>query len=219
MMPKEKKNNQNLENNGECDVCYDNIERNFVFEACGHKSRLCFDCLKDYFSKKSKDSIFPLVCPEKGCKERVIWRDLTLILDGNLLEKIIGISYQNYLNKFNNVLRQCNYMGCQQIFRSDSKIHVCDQCSKVLCVNCSIKSDQPVDFHEFSCSVIENDSLQKKILLESLENTALCPTCNIVIQKNEGCAHVHCTFCNTHFCWKCSKSFPQNKIYQHGCDM
>ena len=49
----------------------------------------------------------------------------------------------------------------------------------------------------------------KKLLLE-IDNIQLieqcskpCPSCNVRIEKNGGCQHMHCRACNVHFCWTC----------------
>jgi hypothetical protein len=36
----------------------------------------------------------------------------------------------------------------------------------------------------------------------------LCPGCQVPIEKNEGCDHMHCTFCGLHFSWR--QAVPYN---------
>jgi E3 ubiquitin-protein ligase RNF14 len=49
----------------------------------------------------------------------------------------------------------------------------------------------------------------KKLLLE-IESVQMiercskpCPSCNVRIEKNGGCQHMHCRACQIHFCWVC----------------
>lgn len=42
-----------------------------------------------------------------------------------------------------------------------------------------------------------------------------CPKCNVMIQKENGCSHIMCTACNTHFCWICKKICSLATIYDH----
>lgn len=42
-----------------------------------------------------------------------------------------------------------------------------------------------------------------------------CPTCHIMIEKLLGCNHIHCTNCNTHWCFECGKASTENDIYKH----
>ena len=50
----------------------------------------------------------------------------------------------------------------------------------------------------------EQDALLEQILnAERIEllNTQRCPQCNVRIEKNGGCSHMHCSQCNHHFSW------------------
>ena len=39
-------------------------------------------------------------------------------------------------------------------------------------------------------------------------NAQRCPTCKAAIERSEGCFHMNCTNCGTHFCYEC-----RDKIY------
>jgi hypothetical protein len=38
-------------------------------------------------------------------------------------------------------------------------------------------------------------------------NIQLCPHCNILIEKVDGCNHMKCINCNYEFCWLCLKEY------------
>ena len=48
-------------------------------------------------------------------------------------------------------------------------------------------------------------------------NTKKCPNieCNISYEKNEGCNHMRCLSCGTHFCWLCGLSYNIDDIIDH----
>lgn len=46
-------------------------------------------------------------------------------------------------------------------------------------------------------------------------NTKSCPKCNVRVDKSEGCNHMKCTICNTHFCWICNMIYSLNEITEH----
>lgn len=66
------------------------------------------------------------------------------------------------------------------------KIHVCDACLSP----CDDASN-----HVCDANVLET-------IKELRENTKPCPSCSALIHKTEGCDHMHCTNCNTHFSYR-----------------
>ena len=49
------------------------------------------------------------------------------------------------------------------------------------------------------------------------DNTKACPNsnCKKRIQKNEGCNHMTCKQCSTHFCWLCNQIYTPNDVSNH----
>ncbi|KAG0949902.1 hypothetical protein G6F57_005744 [Rhizopus arrhizus] len=50
----------------------------------------------------------------------------------------------------------------------------------------------------------------------ALENSQRCPSCSIMINRDEGCNKVDCTFCGFTFCWEC-KSVWSNRCGFFDC--
>lgn len=46
-------------------------------------------------------------------------------------------------------------------------------------------------------------------------NTQVCPTCSTAIEKSEGCNHMHCFTCQTHFCYRCGSYLDAKAPYMH----
>ncbi|KAI9727170.1 MAG: translation termination inhibitor protein itt1 [Chrysothrix sp. TS-e1954] len=46
-------------------------------------------------------------------------------------------------------------------------------------------------------------------------HTSPCPTCNSPTQKKEGCNHMICAKCNTHYCYLCSSWLNKDHPYHH----
>lgn len=52
--------------------------------------------------------------------------------------------------------------------------------------------------------------------LEAIRKMAKpCPSCGQAIAKNEGCNHMHCRTCSTHFCWTCLEVISELNPYDH----
>lgn len=48
-----------------------------------------------------------------------------------------------------------------------------------------------------------------------LAHTSPCPTCSVPCQKMQGCNHMSCFQCKSHFCYLCSSWLDPNNPYQH----
>jgi hypothetical protein len=49
------------------------------------------------------------------------------------------------------------------------------------------------------------------------ENASQCPTCRTGIERIEGCFHMHCTCCGTHFCYDCGDEIHRPFYGTHHC--
>lgn len=47
--------------------------------------------------------------------------------------------------------------------------------------------------------------------------TKPCPKCRMPIEKDGGCVHMHCSKCQTPFCWKCGQIYLPTDGYYHNC--
>jgi hypothetical protein len=70
----------------------------------------------------------------------------------------------------------------------------CGICRAEVCLQCSCKIN-PAAAHNCDPDILET-------MKELRETTKPCPKCSSRIHKTEGCDHMHCTNCDTHFSWK-----------------
>jgi len=47
------------------------------------------------------------------------------------------------------------------------------------------------------------------------QDSQRCPRCHVTISRSEGCNHMKCTKCATHFCYKCGKILDSDHPYSH----
>ncbi|KAI5477490.1 E3 ubiquitin-protein ligase RNF14 [Pseudohyphozyma bogoriensis] len=125
----------------------------------------------------------------------------------------------------------------------DEKLRICKACSYSFCVFCKRGwhgSQTPCSLPQSSAIVTRylegTDADRKELELrygeknvkrlvnvfeedrmnrEYMEGNSMgCPGCEVRIQKSQGCNHMHCTRCNTHFCFRCGGRLPGNP-YEH----
>ncbi|ORY86740.1 hypothetical protein BCR35DRAFT_324580 [Leucosporidium creatinivorum] len=45
--------------------------------------------------------------------------------------------------------------------------------------------------------------------------TVACPGCRVSVEKSQGCSHMQCARCNTHFCFRCGSRISATEPYRH----
>jgi hypothetical protein len=100
---------------------------------------------------------------------------------------------------------------CKNIFRKQlvndlERASLCKICKIAeFCTACGNPS------HCGNCNTSEEIAGDEWISL----NTKKCPSCNVPIQRDEGCNHMHCTQCDVHFCWLCRETYLLENIRDH----
>ncbi|KAJ3220839.1 E3 ubiquitin-protein ligase arih2 [Clydaea vesicula] len=99
---------------------------------------------------------------------------------------------------------------------------LCPNCEDSLCFSCG---ESP--FHEnIGCSkymkhiIIKNQDTEKVANFKwKLENSKRCPQCKIMINRDEGCNKVDCTYCGYIFCWSCEGKFENGNCSFYRCEL
>lgn len=89
----------------------------------------------------------------------------------------------------------CPVEGCRGFIENDAD--ACGLCKQRVCRGCREV------VHAIEAHVCNPSILQSIIMLTN--ETRPCPKCTAPIYKTQGCNHMHCTHCNTHFDWETGK--------------
>ena len=179
---------------------------------CNHK--FCRLCLITFMTQASVDlntlSTGTLNCPGNNCQE-VIPDFVVQALSGkNTITKL-----HKSLNKLsasrNKNLFICLNSECETLIDVENI-----RCMKVICPACknsNCRECQVTPFHEgWSCEMyrkaLTSDGANK--MFEEAKKKEphyfkKCPNCKADIYLAQGCNMVHCTHCQTKFCWLCMK--------------
>ncbi|CAO3667730.1 unnamed protein product [Umbelopsis vinacea] len=95
----------------------------------------------------------------------------------------------------------------------------CQTCDRSTCLRCGAFSHPGMTCREnlqFSLQINdasdENDTIRWKF-----ENSRCCPSCSIMIHRDEGCNKVDCSLCGYRFCWACLSAWSEKcGFYQCG---
>jgi hypothetical protein len=119
------------------------------------------------------------------------------------------ISERPQFQDVQNVFFACPKEDCRGFI--NEHVDRCETCGLNVCKLCrEVKSGDHV------CNA---DALQSLALLR--RDSRPCPKCTAMIFRIEGCNHMHCTWCNTHFDWHSGLvlSASSNGHYAHTIDL
>ncbi|KAL9558065.1 hypothetical protein MBANPS3_001088 [Mucor bainieri] len=96
----------------------------------------------------------------------------------------------------------------------------CPTCYKEMCLQCGEDSHP----HAATCEENMRQLIQQNQEAESnadnvetlkwkMENSRQCPSCSIMINRDEGCNKVDCTLCGFSFCWECRSIWSESCSY------
>ena len=181
---------------GDCWLCADTKSNIITLSKCGHK--LCKECLKQYIMITASDKL-NIKCP--FCPE---------ILDQHKDVKSV-LSHKEFAEMYLTPnLKQCLSSNCDntvKLFGSSSARLDCSKCGRSWCINCKVSWHENMDCNTYKQTDVNEQKTKELLNTETQKGvTKQCPNCNVHIEKNDGCNHMHCRpplGCNSHFCWKC----------------
>lgn len=183
-----------------CGICYDDVDHDGYSLCCRHT--FCQDCWVNYVTCAFKDrSVLTLLCPQHDCIVRVT-SDFIKSLRPELLERWQELFLASYLEK-SPIYCQCPGADCPVVAYLPTTPHdvplSCTRCSTSFCFGCRGPPHQPAKCSSFTkwnqifgCSTY----WVKK-------NSKPCPSCNVPIEKADGCNFMTCSRCSVNFCWLC----------------
>eukprot|EP00475_Leptophrys_vorax_P029196 TRINITY_DN4266_c0_g1_i1.p1 TRINITY_DN4266_c0_g1~~TRINITY_DN4266_c0_g1_i1.p1 ORF type:complete len:223 (-),score=15.29 TRINITY_DN4266_c0_g1_i1:195-863(-) len=96
---------------------------------------------------------------------------------------------------------RCPRAGCNGVVKGADLNCTCPTCSTTWCWDCSI-----TPYHEGkTCEDLFRDFFKS------------CPECKLRTEKSEGCNHMRCTRCGTHWCYLCVTALdPEHPLNHYG---
>jgi hypothetical protein len=146
-----------------------------------------------------------------------------IVIDDNILNNTINLDHlatkleqiPDTLKKINpKDLRKCN--KCERIF--------CLKCEYFINLNPLVEDTNLVvsghSHNDLSCSdhkmfigVYSSDARSAMLIQKMTKCSNIY--CRIPIEKSEGCNHMQCIHCKTHFCYSCGESVDPNDLEAH----
>ncbi|KAF5388370.1 hypothetical protein D9615_000034 [Tricholomella constricta] len=196
-----------------CPICYDAVSHPIKL-GCEHVH--CTACLRHYLTSAAETKIFPLVCmgDEANCKVPVPIPVIQRFLIRQQYEHLIDVMFSTYLDRHPQDFKYCTTPDCTQIYRANTKTMLkCPSCFAEVCSSCHEEAHEGMTCEERRARKAQEED-QLNDTWATIHGVKRCPSCQVLIEKIEGCNHMSCR-CGAHVCWICLKTFPQDQIYQH----
>jgi len=199
-----------------CPLCFEEPTQPFPL-GCRHV--YCTGCLKHMLISATDGKSIPICCigDEGRCKASVPLPVIERFISPVRLTQMFENSFRVHLEQHPNEFRFCQTPDCTQIYRvskEDSAVIQCPACLIETCSHCHKSPHRGLTCEENT--LIGSKTGQEQLLerwAKGHSNVKKCPDCGILIEKIDGCNHIHCR-CGGHVCWICAKTF-NNGIYDH----
>jgi len=200
--------------NHQCKICYDDMVSPEDVYSLPCKHVFCRDCFSSYLRVKIEGREL-LNCPHHGCNEYVVESDVKELLP-SMLRVWKELYFRQFITKCGHY-KFCRGSDCTMVAFSETKTGdaQCTKCDASFCFCCGEKPHTPAtcrDAEKFMPLFNTSDYCVMKF-------SKRCPSCAVPIQKNQGCNHMTCRECNSHFCWLClSLISGYDDLERHACN-
>ena len=183
-----------------CPICYDDVSSPHQL-GCGHT--YCVACLRHFISSALESDQLPLTClgDEARCRVPVAIPTIQQFLPPASFNRLLETAFDAYIAKHPEEFKHCKTPDCTQIYRAvqagaaPQELH-CPSCFSAVCNGCH------EDAHEgLSCAEskirrdpAEQDRLNDAWIASQGGRVKKCPQCSVLIEKTEGCNHMHCRY-------------------------
>ena len=206
----------------ECCVCFTIVKSPgdiFRLEYCGHV--YCRECMSLQVAPSALS--FPVECAAEQCSKPFVWKDFL-----NLSQRMIGFNLQSFVASSlrshaaanPNLVRYCPTPDCPVVYTvshdDDTGEHFfCVHCGASTCTKCHDTFHEGITCEQNKAGKEGSKELDQW-MQKNKKSRKRCPKCNIPIEKNKGCNHIHCRQCSADICWVCLKYFDTpNDCYDH----
>ncbi|XP_020670325.3 ranBP-type and C3HC4-type zinc finger-containing protein 1 isoform X1 [Pogona vitticeps] len=191
----------------ECPICFAVLApgEGVTLRECLHS--FCRECLRGTILNSQEPEVScPYIDENYSCPSHLLEREL--LSEGeyqHFLDLSVSIAENRSRSSFH-----CKTTDCRGwcFYEDDVNEFSCPVCGKVNCLLCqAIHENMNCKEYQDDLQIrAQNDqaALQTAEMLLKMVQTGEamhCPSCNIIVQKKDGCDWIRCTVCHTEICW------------------
>jgi hypothetical protein len=194
-----------------CPVCTTEVTDPLKLE-CGHN--YCSECLEHLLTSAID---FPIRCIAEHCEHAPSLRVIRRIVHPAQYRRLLEVAFRTHL-RGSRTLHACPTVDCPQFWSSQSSVTQCSTCLILICAECKVEQHVGMTCEEYQRTKVLHQS-ERQLATWRRERGAdvkACPSCGSIVEKVDGCPHIHCANCGAHWCWECSKVMRRAEIvYAH----
>eukprot|EP00947_MAST-08B_sp_MAST-8B-sp1_P001759 g1759.t1 len=154
--------------------------------------RFCQTCVQNYVQTCLRNSD-PFVCPAHGCSQPLPEASIPPRLRVPVRRHKLTVERRRdatsrwcpKCNTHNNIVPGTRKIVCKN-----------EACGYAFCASCNQK-------YHWLGPCRRDKATRATLGWATWNHVKACPNCKTLIQKNNGCPHMKCSYCNHHFCWGC----------------
>lgn len=189
-------------------------------KGCAH--RFCRPCLRTYVVGALRARTYPVPCPmgASACGH---------VFDHDMLAELLGQGNQEAVQDLARLeaaasigpglLTFCPHKDCSEpMLRPEDEselpldeLATCPACHRGFCPHCMVPGwHQGYTCAQFQALPPHQRTAEDAAVLQlsASQRWKPCPGCRHVVERSEGCNHMHCR-CGTHFCYKCGAAYTK----------
>lgn len=195
----------------DCSVCLSEASEPYL-TSCGHV--YCKACLTNQCSHTTDN--FPIRCLglAGACDAPLNLEDLQSAIPTTAFEILLRMSLESYIRRESTTLHYCPTPDCNHLYRlpTNNQPFTCPSCFCSACLSCHYPDHDGQTCQQYQITLVGTAFQEWK----TDNGVRDCPKCATPIQKEDGCNHIHCLACSTHFCWRCMLVFDgSGSTYRH----
>ncbi|KAL0956536.1 hypothetical protein HGRIS_002677 [Hohenbuehelia grisea] len=190
--------------------------------ACGHV--YCTPCIQNFLTSAFDSDPFAIRCVgnENQCLASLPIPTLQRFLSDERFNRLLEIAFHFHVRTHAAEFVNCKTPDCIHIFRrslppSPTTTLQCPSCFSTVCSSCAEDAHDGItcETYRINRDPAEQERLNEEWMRASRGRVKRCPSCNVLIEKLEGCNHMECR-CGKHLCWSCMRVFDTGReTYDH----
>ncbi|XP_076332547.1 putative E3 ubiquitin-protein ligase RNF144A-A [Tachypleus tridentatus] len=204
-----------------CKLCLMMIPQGALYQLKECGCLFCEMCLQQYLTVNIQDGNVVITCPDGECRKaaKILVSEVEKFVDPAVYKQFKRFKLNREV-ELDPTRTWCPGINCETIcyvrptVKGEESVAVfCSKCGFTFCSVCKEKWHPSKTCDEMK----KNTRDEEDLLLVDVKNSSIkrCPSCHILIERDEGCAQMMCKRCKHVFCWYCLTSLDDDFLLRH----